>query len=33
MTLRREGDELHRREHEDVRFVPLITARPPDARG
>jgi protein-L-isoaspartate(D-aspartate) O-methyltransferase len=26
VTLRREGAELHRREHEDVRFVPLITS-------
>ena len=26
VTLRRQGDELHRREHEDVRFVPLITS-------
>jgi protein-L-isoaspartate(D-aspartate) O-methyltransferase len=26
VTLRREGAELRRREHEDVRFVPLITS-------
>jgi protein-L-isoaspartate(D-aspartate) O-methyltransferase len=28
VTLRRVGDDLHRREHEDVRFVPLITSGP-----
>jgi protein-L-isoaspartate(D-aspartate) O-methyltransferase len=32
VTLRRERDELQRREHEDVRFVPLITS-PPDQAG
>jgi protein-L-isoaspartate(D-aspartate) O-methyltransferase len=28
VTLRRDGQQLHRAEHEDVRFVPLITSPP-----